>query len=132
MNGIEFEFVSNGSGNFARLLGGEDIAEFSTLASCPDNTDPMRVQAASAADLDRSPCWSLAIDPLSNGYGWGVLQGFVYNVNWTWTPNAVLFLSDTDGEISEGDPVSAITQEIAVALTAQWIYFNPKCENINL
>lgn len=54
-------------------------------------------------------------------------QGYVRNDSWTWTPGAQLFLSETDGTITETAPSTSGSkvQVIGFAETATIIYFNP-------
>ena len=53
-----------------------------------------------------------------------VLFGFVYNSAWTWTPGDTLYLSDTEGQITNA--AGTVRQEVGIALSANLILFAPK------
>lgn len=54
-----------------------------------------------------------------------LLWGIVTNNTWTWTPGAVLYLSDTPGGMTETKPVSGNITRCGKALTSTTVLFAP-------
>lgn len=53
------------------------------------------------------------------------LRGLISNPEWTWTPGAILWLSDTEGEIVETKPAIGYATRLGRAWTATEIDFSP-------
>lgn len=73
----------------------------------------------------------MALDTINaDASGEFLLMGIVRNDAWNWTVGAQLYLSPTSGEFTETQPSATdqIIQVIAIALTADIIYFKPSID----
>ncbi len=84
------------------------------------------LKEADADAVTTMPCVALAVE---SGIGDKevLLQGFIKNENWTWTPGAPIYVSPTTGAITQ-TKLSVSGQQvqiIGVAVSADMIYFTP-------
>lgn len=63
-----------------------------------------------------------------------LLQGFLRKVAWDWTPGGLIYASVTPGELSQTAPVGSgdQVQVVGVASHADFIYFNPSLELVEI
>ena len=61
-----------------------------------------------------------------------LLQGFIRDDSWSWTPGSPLYLSETQGAMTHTPPSTdgAFVQVVGVALTADVVYINPSMDVI--
>jgi len=82
------------------------------------------------ADADNSstmPGIVLAVDTGSGANKRLLLQGYMRDDSWTWTPGNSLYISTTSGELTQTKPATLLdyTQPVGYAVSATIIYFNP-------
>ena len=134
MSVIRFDYgEARGSGAIAELRSVEDIGKYALVTPSISSTEHGWVEDANANSLDKMPVIGMLMD---HGYPGRfvdvLLQGFIWNGDWNWSNQAVLYADSVDGGIIEGDPISATSQQVATSFTPKWIYFDPKCYTINL
>ena len=118
------------TGITAQMLAGGAIAAFDLV--CIHSTTQEVVEAdASAAATSRV----IGIAPAAisdTATGTVLLQGFVRDDTWTWTPGGVLFLSETAGAMTHTAPTTdgAFVQAVGVALSPDVVYINPSIDVI--
>ena len=116
------------TGITAQMLAGGAIAAFDLV--CIHSTTQEVVEAdASAAATSRV----IGIAPAAisdTATGTVLLQGFVRDDTWTWTPGGVLFLSETAGAMTHTAPTTdgAFVQAVGVALSPDVVYINPSID----
>jgi len=84
------------------------------------------LKEADANDVASMPCVALALES-GTGDKEILLQGFIKNEDWTWTPGGLIYVSPTTGAVSQTKP-SASGQQVqilGVAVSTDMIYFTP-------
>ena len=120
------------SGITAQMLAGASIAA-QNLVCIHTVTQEVVVADASAYATARvigmNPSNSAISDTAT---GTILLQGFVRDDTWTWTPGATLYLSETAGAMTETAPTTsgAFDVVVGVALSPDVVYFNPSMDVI--
>jgi hypothetical protein len=63
-----------------------------------------------------------------------LLNGYVYNSSWNWTPGAILYLNTSNGLITSAQPAFSgnIVRIVGFAISADLIYFNPSQDWVEL
>lgn len=92
-----------------------------------DTSDSGKLKLASSAlTADEAEACALARDDIeSDATGSFHLRGPISNPSWTFTPGAILWLSDTEGEITEIKPSTGYATRLGRAWTATEIDWNP-------
>lgn len=106
------------------INGGETIAQWEVVYYSGADLEWMKADADAAGKF---PAAGLAKAATTNGASASVLtQGFARNDAWTWTPGAVLYLSDTPGAMTETPPATTgdCVQPVGFAVTADIVYVN--------
>jgi hypothetical protein len=81
------------------------------------------------ADADAAstmPCFVLAVET-GTGTKKVLHEGYIRNDAWNWTPGAPLYVSTTQGTLTETAPSGSgdQVQVVGIAVSADIIYFNP-------
>lgn len=121
---LELRVLARGSGIFSVLKSNEEISAFTTIAYTADATATIQDANASGLDMSKLPAVGISTGVIDNAYGKILHFGYVTNPLWSWTPGAILYQSDTDGQMSE--TAGTYEQQVAVAVTATTIFFWPK------
>jgi len=87
-----------------------------------------------ADTLSTVPCVALAIDTGTGADKEILLQGYMRNDTWAWTPGSPLYVSTTAGALTQTKPTDPgdYTQVVGYAVTAGIIYFEPTLEALLL
>jgi len=118
------------TGLTAQMLAGGTIAAFDLV--CIGTTTGEVIEAdASAAGTARV----IGIAPVAisdTATGTVLLQGFVRDSSWSWTPGSPLYLSETAGAMTHTAPTTdgAFVQVVGVALSPVVVYINPSMDVI--
>ena len=112
------------TGITATMVAGAAIAAFEVV--CCSTTTGKIVKTDSNA-IGTMPVIGIATEAFSGDDEQGavLLEGFARNDAWGWTPGAILYASETPGEITATAPTAGFVQAIGVALTADIIKFSP-------
>ena len=113
------------TGLTAQMLAGGTIAAFETVCVHTVTGEVVITDADAAAPM---PVIGIAPAAISDtATGTILLQGFIRDDSWTWTPGGVLYASTTAGAMTQTAPSGsgAVVQALGVALTADVAYFNP-------
>jgi hypothetical protein len=104
------------------INGGETIAQWELVRYSVSDLEWMLADA-----VDEAPAWGIAVAATSDGASASIMsKGMVRYDTWNWTPNAVLYLSETPGGLTETAPSTATytVQPVGRAITADIVYFN--------
>ena len=113
------------TGLTAQMLAGGAIAAFETVCI---HTVTGEVVITDADAIGTMPVIGIAPAAISDtATGTILLQGFIRDDSWNWTPGGVLFASGTAGAMTQTAPSGTgdLVQALGVALTADVVYFNP-------
>ena len=114
------------TGVTAVMLAGAAIAAFEVV--CISTTSGKIVKTDSNA-IGTMPVVGIATEAFSGDDETGtvLLQGFIRDDTWSWTPGSVLYASETPGAMTHTAPTTsgALVQALAVALTATVVKFMP-------
>ncbi len=83
---------------------------------------------ADATDASTAPCSTMCMETLSaDQTGEYLFRGFARDDSWSWTIGALLYLSDTAGELTETAPSGTgnVIQPIGIAQSATVVMMNP-------
>lgn len=88
---------------------------------------------AKATGLNRMPCVALAVEP-GTGDKKILLEGYVRNDAWNWTVGKLIFVSLTDGVLTQAVPTATGSQVqiVGYATHANRMYFSPNLMLIEL
>lgn len=81
---------------------------------------------ANASSSSTMPCVALAIEA-GSGNKKIFKQGFIRNNSWSWTPGGLLYMSTTNGTLTQTKPTGVGNQQqvVGYAYTSNIIHFNP-------
>ena len=94
-------------------------------ALCIDH-DTTHFIEASAGSIETVPCVGLAVE-LGTGVKELLIQGYIRDDSWSWTPGMPVFLSADSGLLSQDPPEGAglYVQVLGVARTSKILLFKP-------
>ena len=103
-------------------VGANDTGFGAALYVSSDGT----LKEADADALTTMPCVALALES-GTGNKEVLLQGFIKNESWTWTPGGFIYVSPTTGIITQTKPSTSGQQFqiLGVAVSDNMIYFTP-------
>jgi hypothetical protein len=112
------------TGITATMVANAAIAAFEVV--CCSTTTGKIVKTDSNA-IGTMPVIGIATEAFSGDDEQGavLLEGFIRDDTWNWTPGDILYASETAGEITATAPTAGFVQAIGVALTADIIKFSP-------
>ena len=113
------------TGLTAQMLAGGAIGAFETVCI---HTVTGEVVITDADAIGTMPVIGIAPAAISDtATGTILLQGFIRDDSWTWTPGGVLYASGTAGAMTQTAPSGTgdFVQAVGVALTADVVYFQP-------
>ena len=116
------------TGITAQMLAGGAIAAFDLVCIHTTTQEVVEADASAAATSRVIGIAPAAISDTATGTV--LLQGFVRDDTWTWTPGGVLFLSETAGAMTHTAPTTdgAFVQAVGVALSPDVVYINPSID----
>ena len=107
------------------VTAGETLTQFDCVYI--DSTDG-KAYKANADSTEKHPTIAMATAAISaDTSGEFLIYGVVRDDSWSWTPGAALYLSETDGLMTETAPsgVGDLIQSVACAISADVVIFNP-------
>ena len=113
------------TGLSAQMLAGGAIGAFQTVCIHSTAGEVVVTDANAAATM---PVIGIAPAAISDtATGTILLQGFIRDDTWNWTPGGILYASETAGAMTQTAPTTsgARVQAVGVALSADVAYFNP-------
>ncbi len=113
------------SGNGVVTLGIVDVNSIGFGAALFMASDG-NYEEADADAVATMPCVALALER-GTGSKRIILQGFLSNDNWTWTPGGLIYVSSVSGELTQTIPSTSgyQVQIVGYATKTNTIYFNP-------
>jgi len=90
-------------------------------------------EMANATDISTMPCVALAVET-GTGTKKILHQGYITNDNWNWTVGGIIYISTTDGELSQSYPniSGAFAQIVGYATASNKIFLSPNLMIIEL
>ncbi len=113
------------TGLSAQMLAGGAIGAFQTVCI---HTTSGEVVVTDANAQNTMPVIGIAPAAISDtATGTILLQGFIRDDSWAWTPGGILYASETAGEMTQTAPTTsgARVQALGVSLSADVVYWNP-------
>jgi hypothetical protein len=109
-----------------RGTGGESLLEYAVVYPDPQDSGSYKKATNDGTDTEANAVGITTEKLVPPGSGNVVLQGFVTNGDWSWTPGATLYLG-TDGSMTETQPdVSQyIVKPLGYAINETKIWFSP-------
>jgi len=118
------------TGLSAQMLAGGAIAAFDLVCV---HTTTQEVVEADASAYATARVIGIAPAAISDtATGTVLLQGFIRDDTWTWTPGSTLYLSETAGAMTHTAPATdgAFVLVVGVALSPDVVYINPSMDVI--
>ena len=118
------------TGLSAQMLAGGTIAAFDLVCI---HTTTQEVVEADASAYATARVIGIAPAAISDtATGTILLQGFIRDDTWTWTPGSTLYLSETAGAMTHTAPSTdgAFVQVVGTALSPDVVYINPSMDVI--
>tara|TARA_R100001086_G_scaffold159618_1_gene85597 strand:- start:40 stop:1239 length:1200 start_codon:yes stop_codon:yes gene_type:complete len=118
------------SGISAEMLAGGAIAAFNLVCI---HTTTQEVVVADASAIGTARVIGIAPAAISDtATGTVLLQGFIRDDTWTWTPGSPLYLSETAGAMTHTAPTTseAFVVVVGIALSPDVAYINPSVDII--
>ncbi|MCF8365822.1 MAG: hypothetical protein K9H16_08575 [Bacteroidales bacterium] len=122
--------VNSASGITSSVLVDENTLGFAAaLFVAPDGN----YELANATDISTMPCVALAIET-GTGTKKILHQGYVRNDDWNWTVGGIIYVSTTDGVLSQEFPTETANQVqiVGYATATNKIFFSPNFMLIEL
>ena len=118
------------TGLTAQMLAGGAISAFDLVCIHTTNSEVVEADASTYATARAIGIAPAAISDTATGTI--LLQGFIRNDSWSWTPGSALYLSETAGAMTHTPPSTdgAFVQVVGVALNSDVAYFNPSMDVI--
>jgi hypothetical protein len=118
------------TGLTAQMLAGGSISAFDCVCIYSANGSVIKTDASAYATARAIGIAPAAISNTATGTV--LLQGFIRDDSWSWTPGSPLYLSETQGAMTHTPPSTdgAFVQVVGVALTADVVYINPSMDVI--
>ena len=113
------------TGITAQMLAGGAIAAFDLVCI---HTTTQEVVEADASAIATTKVIGIAPAAISDtATGTILLQGYVRDDTWTWTPGGTLYLSETAGAMTHTAPTTsgAFVKVVGIALSPDVVYINP-------
>jgi hypothetical protein len=113
------------TGLTAQMLAGGAIGAFQTVCIHTVANEVVVSDANAAATM---PVIGIAPAAISDtATGTILLQGFIRDDSWSWTPGGIVYASETAGGLTQTAPTTsgALVQALGVALSADVVYFSP-------
>jgi len=114
------------TGLTAQMLAGGAIGAFQTVCISTVANEVVVSDANAAATMPViGICTAAAISDAA--VGTILLQGFIRDDSWSWTPGGIVYASETAGGLTQTAPTTsaALVQALGVALSATCVYFSP-------
>ena len=118
------------TGLSAQMLAGGAISAFDLVCV---HTTTQEVVEADASAYATARVIGIAPAAISDtATGTVLLQGFIRDDTWTWTPGSTLYLSETAGAMTHTAPATdgAFVLVVGVALSPDVVYINPSMDVI--
>ena len=118
------------TGLTAQMLAGGTIAAFDLVCVHTTTAEVIEADASAYATARVIGIAPAAISDTATGTI--LLQGFIRDDSWSWTPGSTLYLSETAGAMTHTPPSTdgAFVNVVGVALTADVVYINPSMDVI--
>ncbi len=119
---VDIDNLSSSGMTVIAPVGANDTGFGAALYVASDGT----LKEADADDAVTMPCVALTLES-GTGDKEILLQGFIKNEDWAWTPGGLIYVSPTTGVITQTKP-SASGQQVqilGVAISDDMIYFTP-------